>query len=453
MRTLRALVALTLISSLAGVAPADAQLSPYVIRVTNGRFEPPTLSVPVGAEVTWVVEESGHTVSASDYRFDWEPNRTLTRGETRSWTFTQDETVRYICRVHAPGMSGVITVGEGSPPPPPPPPISGETRSVPSTEYPTIDAALIDIPPDSEIVLQAGIYAPFVVPVDEVLIRSVTTPDEVVVDGSVVVDGQGIVKNGIRIAADKVRIRGLTVRRVAERAVWVQGDDAELSFVALDSGLTSAVTVAGGSRVKVSDSQVTGSPAAPGIELLGGTDALVQRLTISGARSGLDVRGTDGVVIRDSTFSGNGTGIALRSSLQDRILGVHAFANTINATNAPPNGLSVDLDPVTGAGIWADGAWGARFERNTISGSLTYAIAVTAISYPTLGVQISGNSLGSSRIADIGWDGVGTLCATQQGTYDPPTGFAGCDHGPSIGLPWPKVTAELLAYAAFGQII
>jgi plastocyanin len=453
MRIIRVLTAAAMLSGLAGVVPADAQLAPYVVRVVNGRFQPATISIPVGAEVHWVVEEAGHTVSASDYRFDWEPNRTLRKGETRSWTFTEDETVRYICRVHAPGMSGIITVGEGSPPPPPPPPISGETRSVPTAQYPTIDAALNDIPPDSEIVLQPGIYAPFTVPVDDLLIRSATVPEDVVVDGSVVVDGQGIVKNGIKISADDVRIRGLTITRVADRAVLVQGDDAELSFLTMDSGLASAVTLEGNRRIKVSDSQITGNPAAPGIELLGGADALIQRVTVSGARAGVDARGTDGVVIRRSTFSGSGTGVSLRSSLQDRILGVHVFENTINTTNAPPNGLSVDLDPVTGAGIWADGVWGARFERNTISGSMTYGIAVTGIGYPTLGAQLSANTISSSRIADIGWDGLGTLCADQGGTYDPPVGVQGCQRGPTLGLPYPKVSAELLIYAAFGQVI
>lgn len=446
------LVILALVAGLAPSVPATAQVSPYTVRVTGGRFNPPTLDVPVGAQVTWIIEENGHTVSASDYRFDWEPNRTLNKYETRSWTFTADETVRYSCRVHAPGMSGIITVGAGSPPPPPPPPISGETRQVPSTQYPTVAAALNDIPPDSEVVLQPGTYPPFKVGVDDVLIRSATTPDEVVVDGSVVIDGGGIAKTGIVIEANRVRVRGISVRKAADHAVTLTGNDTELRYMIVDSGLKGAITV-DGQRTRIADVSITGSAAAPGIELLGGDDVLVERVSVSGARAGVKAIGTDGVVVRNSTFAGTGAGIVLRSTPADRVIGGHLFRNTITSTNAPPLSITPELDPVTGAGIWLDGTWSVRTERNAIEASMTYGVAITSIVLPTLGARVLGNTISTSRIADLGWDGIGTACADQQGTTDPATGVPGCASGPSVGLPYPIVPAQLLLYAAFGPLI
>lgn len=435
----------------AAAAPVQCTASPCVIRVVGGRYDPPDLRVPLGATVQWLVQENGHTISASDYRFDWEPNSTLRAGDTRSWTFTADETVRYSCRIHAPGMSGIITVGQGSPPPPPSPEITGETRQVPSLMYPTVAAAMISIPPDSEIVLAPGTYPPFKVLVEDVLIRSATSPEAVVVDGSVVVDGGGISKTGITIAANRVRVRGLRVVKVADHAVRVDADDAQLSYLDLASGLLSAVRVSG-RRARIEDSIITGSIAAPGIDLVGGDDVLVRRVTVSGARAGLRAIGTDGVVVRNSTFAGGGSGIVIRSSPTDRVLGGHLFSNKVLRTNGPTLGLGADLDPVTGAGIWLDSTWGVRVERNTIEDSMTYAVAVTGAGGPTVDAFVSQTTASGSRIADVGWDGLGTACITHEGTTDPPLVLP-CSGRATPGVPYPRVLAELLLYAAVGQLL
>lgn len=440
---------------------SHAQLAPYVVQLQNSRFNPSQLEIPVGATVQWVARESGHTVSASDYRFDWEPNRTLTAGETREWTFTEDETFRYQCRIHAPAMSGIITVGLGSPPPPPPPDVTGDSRNVPSTEFPTMDAALVDLPRDSEIVLQPGVYPPFDVEVNEVLIRGTGVADDVVVDGSVVIDGGSIAKTGIHVLGDDVRLRGLSVRNVADDPVLIEGDDARLSHLSIQSGLASAIRARGASRVVIEDSIVTGAPAINGIVLERVYDALIQRSTVNSARTGIIARESVGIVVRDSTLAGNGTGIALRSMLgagvplvDGRTFGAHLIGNQIRATNGPVFGLDPSLDLITGAGIWLDATWSVLVERNTITTSNTYGVAATGLFGPTIGLQIRDNLIPSARTAAVGWDGLGTACVSGASPTEPPTLAMtnDCANGPRPGLPHPKVDIDLLTYAAVGPV-
>lgn len=452
----RVLPLLVLAASFASVAPARAET--HLVRLANGRFNPPTLEIAVGDRIQWLVQESGHTISASDYRFDYEPARTLTIGETREWTFTEDETFRYICRVHAPAMSGVITVGEGSPPPPPPPPISGDSRRVP-LEYPTIDAALVGIPPDSEIVLEPGTYEPFEIAIDDLLVRGATpletmTPGRATVDGGLGQGGLGIAKTGILVTGDQVAIRDLDVVSVADDAIVITGDDATISFAAIHAGYRSGINVRGASRSRIHDVTVAASPASTGIALDDPNAARIDRVTVAGAKSGLRAVGGNGVVIRSSTFAGSGTGIALRGTLGSPLLGVDVLGSSITQTANPqaPPGQSLDL--VTGAGIWVDGAWSVRLARNTITRTLSYGIAVTAFAGPSLDVRSIGNTVTETGIAAEGWDGIGTFCTDATSATEPPTMPATNPCGsPRPGVPYPKVDADLLAHAFVGTAV
>jgi plastocyanin len=448
----RTLPLLLLVASAATNAPARA--ATHLVRLTGGRFNPATIEIAVGDTVEWLVQENGHTISASDYRFDYEPNRTLTAGETRAWTFTEDETFRYICRIHAPAMSGIITVGEGSPPPPPPPPISGESRRVPSIAWPTIDAALVDIPADSEIVLEPRTYPPFEVDVDELLVRRATGA-ETSATGPAVIGGAGIAKTGIRISGNDVTIRDLEVVEIADDAIVIDGDDVAIEFVAIQSGYVTAITGSGAARTRITGTAIAANPGATGIAIDDPDGLLVEDTTITSAKNGIRVRGGSGVVVRRSIITGTGTGIALRSSPGAPLIGAHVLDNEITQTVNPIEPLDTQLDPVTGAGIWIDATWSARIERNVLSRTLTYGIAVTGLAGPSLDARMLDNEVTDAGIAAEGWDGLGTACTNAVSVTEPPTLATTnpCAAGPRPGLPYPKIAIELLSHAIAGTAI
>lgn len=448
---------LLLSAVIAGLLPASgAQAATHLITLQGSRFNPPEIQIAVGDTVRWTAMEHGHTVSASDYRFDFWPTKTLTPGESVEWTFTEDETFRYICRVHAPGMSGVITVGEGSPPPPPPPPITGESRRVPS-EFPTVNAALAGIVPDSEIILEPGVYPPFVVNVDDVLIRGaepneVTSPGPAVVDGAVI-DGSNLAKTGISIEADDVTLRNLHVVKVADRAIRVRGDDANLEFLHLQSGFFEGVEAVGAARTRISDTTIASSIGAVGIDASAPNGLLIQRTGITTAMIGIEVVGGGGVVVRDSSIAGSGSGITLRGTPGGPLIGAHVLRNTVTQTQNPIVPPATDLEIVTGAGVWTDGTWSVTVERNTFDKVLTYGVVSTGLQGPNLGTRIVGNVVSEAGIAEVGWDGIGTAC-TDSALTEPVwlTVSHSCGE-PAIGIPYPKVSADLLAHAAVGTAL
>lgn len=447
----RFLPLLMLATAIGGVLPARA--ATHLVQVVNGQFTPATLEIAVGDTVQWLVQENGHTISAADYRFDFDPDRTLRAGETREWTFTADETVRYICRVHAPGMGGVITVGEGSPPPPPPPEITGESRRVPTTQYPTIGAALAGIPADSEIVLEPGTYEPFEVAVDEVLVRG-ARPDETTASGRATIDGGGIAKRGILIRADEVTVRDLDVVRAAEVAVEIAGDDATISYATLQSGNLAAINAIGVERTRIVGVAIAGHPGANAIAVDDPDALLIDASTITSAKSGIRVRGGTGVVVRGTTITATGTGIAMRALQGRPVIGAHLAHNRIVQTHAPVSAPDRALDLVSGAGIWLDGSWSARIEDNELARTLTYGVAVTGLSGPNLDVALRRNVVSEHGIAAEGWDGIGTFCTDQDNETDPPTLRTTNPCGaPTAGVPYPKVSSEVLGFAFVGTAV
>ena len=72
-------------------------------------FDPAELTVKVGTTVTWkVVGQSTHDLAARDGSF---LNRTMSFGQTLSFTFTKAGRYPYICMQHeGDGMVGVVTV-------------------------------------------------------------------------------------------------------------------------------------------------------------------------------------------------------------------------------------------------------------------------------------------------------------------------------------------------------
>jgi plastocyanin len=98
------------VGSLSQVGPTAAHQGAAVdISVVDFAFEPGTVSVPVGATVTWTnTGARPHTVTADDGTFD---SGRLDPGEQFSQTFDQPGTFAYHCGFH-PEMQGSIVVTE-----------------------------------------------------------------------------------------------------------------------------------------------------------------------------------------------------------------------------------------------------------------------------------------------------------------------------------------------------
>jgi amicyanin len=87
-------------------APA-APVGSNAVAVDNFKFDPATLTVPVGSTVTWTnKDEEPHTIAAKDGSFH---SPTLDTKGTYSFTFTKPGSYDYICSIH-PFMTGTVVV-------------------------------------------------------------------------------------------------------------------------------------------------------------------------------------------------------------------------------------------------------------------------------------------------------------------------------------------------------
>lgn len=78
-----------------------------IIKIANFDFGPTTVTVPVGASVTWVNnDDDAHSVVADNHAFRSAP---LDTGESYSFTFAKAGTYGYHCGLH-PQMHGKIIV-------------------------------------------------------------------------------------------------------------------------------------------------------------------------------------------------------------------------------------------------------------------------------------------------------------------------------------------------------
>lgn len=104
---------LTLVLTVAGFtaysrgARAQSAADSNEIVIENFAFAPSTLTVKVGAKVTWVNrDDEPHTATATDKRF---ASKTLETGDRFSTEFTAPGTYKYYCALH-PKMTGQIIV-------------------------------------------------------------------------------------------------------------------------------------------------------------------------------------------------------------------------------------------------------------------------------------------------------------------------------------------------------
>lgn len=109
-----ALARSVIVAALSGILVGSAMLSAGEARaqsasvvIQNFSFMPPSLTVPVGATVTWTNQDTAPHTSTSDTGV-WESGA-LSTGQSFSFTFNQPGTFPYHCMIH-PGMLGTVVV-------------------------------------------------------------------------------------------------------------------------------------------------------------------------------------------------------------------------------------------------------------------------------------------------------------------------------------------------------
>ncbi len=79
----------------------------HEVLIEDFEFKPATLQISVGDTVTWInMDSAPHTATSNDEGFD---SGSLSKGESFSFTFEEEEIFDYICTFH-PYMEGEITV-------------------------------------------------------------------------------------------------------------------------------------------------------------------------------------------------------------------------------------------------------------------------------------------------------------------------------------------------------
>jgi amicyanin len=98
---------LLLVSSLSVTANDLPTAASAAVKIDNFVFEPQTLTVAVGATVTWTNKDDiPHTAVSTDGVFK---SKVMDTDETFSYTFTKAGTYPYFCSVH-PKMTGKVVV-------------------------------------------------------------------------------------------------------------------------------------------------------------------------------------------------------------------------------------------------------------------------------------------------------------------------------------------------------
>lgn len=432
---------------------AHAHLGSHEVQVRNGFYQPQELRIDAGETVTWHAFAAGHSITADDGRFDFPSSGLTQQGDRFEWTFTEDETVWFHCRVHRSSMFGIIVVGEGSSPTPPtsdPP----EVRAVPGG-YPTIGAALTDAPAGSVIELAPGPYREsVVVDVPGIVLRGTgASPADVRIEGGAV---RGI---GVSILAADVRVENLTVRRATFAGIAVGAvARATIDSVVVEDNGQYGIRMAGARggvvrEVRARDSRRAGIA----IEACDACDVVIDRVTVERNLAGIAATDATGVVIRYSTIRGNGTGIALRSTAGPQTApqrGAHVYGNLIRGNVLRPSTRPREAGPLeipTGSGIWIAGGRQNLIEHNDLAGHL-YNVAVTGLGGPSIDATIRLNTVGDATRADLAWDGIGAGVCFEHNTgpsSEPPLieRLSPCSAVPAPGVPYPLVTAMILLFA------
>lgn len=423
-----------------------AQAAEHEVLVKDNAYDAPVIAVQPGDTVVWTATRPGHTVTAADGRFDFHRGRTLEAGERQRWLFTEEEEVRYLCRVHA-GMEGVVRVGD-----PPRRAAPARPRIVVPDDVATIGAAAAAARPGTEILVRPGSYREAVVlATDGVRLRGLGRAPR-----AVVLDGERLREVGITVRGSGVSVEDLTVRHHRDAGIRVEGARGALvSGVALVGNDRYGVDAVGAAGTTVRRITATGaSVAGVSVRDCPACGALVEGASLQGNATGLLAQDATGLVVRGNRFERNGAGVVLRDTAGAEVVG-----NTLTddaATDVRTAPLPEGALLATGAGIWVSGGRGHRISGNVLSGH-TYEIAGTG-PRPVVDVRVTGNVVRSSRHAELGADGAGTgVCFTGNRrpdrtapSSDPPAVQAlyDCALPRTVGVPYPGVLARLAAHAA-----
>ena len=91
----------------AGARPTEQAGAAPEVKIDNFTFTAPTITVPVGTEVTWINRDDiPHTVVSQDGAFR---SKALDTDDKFSFKFRQPGTYRYFCSIH-PKMTAEVVV-------------------------------------------------------------------------------------------------------------------------------------------------------------------------------------------------------------------------------------------------------------------------------------------------------------------------------------------------------
>lgn len=95
--------------SMASDATPKTASKAYDVEIKDFAFSPATLTVPVGAKITWVnKDEEPHTVVSTSDAFK---SKALDTDEQFSFTFAKPGTYKYFCSVHPKMVATVVVEG------------------------------------------------------------------------------------------------------------------------------------------------------------------------------------------------------------------------------------------------------------------------------------------------------------------------------------------------------
>ncbi|MBW3657059.1 MAG: cupredoxin domain-containing protein [Actinobacteria bacterium] len=483
-----ALILMTLVAVGHHVPAASAAV--YGVTVVDSAYEPATLRIDPGDEVTWTwASTKAHTVTSDTGLFDSGQRS----GGSFSWPFPDPGTYAYHCQLHPSTMRGTIQVGDPVDPPDDP------ATLVYVTDAAGLVAAVAAAGPGTTIVLEPGHYellAPVVVDAPGVTIRGGRRPadDEVrgrgwktaapTVPAPEPVDPSEVVVTspGGVLRAFVVRARGdadpwakpvtaiedLTVTGFRLGAVHLAGAEgyrlARLVLTDPHGRWDHGILAEGASRGRVEDVLVSGARyAGVSVQHCRPCDVGIRGVTARGNFVGVEaLAASGGVHVLDSTFEDNVNGIVLHTidprgtSSEGAYVAGNTVAGSGSATAPRPTIYQPDrLTPGEGVGVWLATASRTTVARNLVSGG-RYAVAVTSRGGASDGDHIEMNTVGGTEIADLAWDGHGTnTCFSDNARPDgsePTSSPVAIQRAypcgsTTVGVPNPTVSADLLLAA------
>lgn len=444
--------------------PAGAASS-STVRVNGNRFEPFETAVDVDGTVRWIIEEDGHTIVADDDRFAFRgrDGGALPPGAVVTYRAgSQPGYVAYYCEIHGgrglAGMAGRIRVGD-------PPRVAGPRQRITRVpdDVPTLTAAVAAARPGDRIEIAPGEH-----PVDAPIavdVRGLSIVGTGRRPGGVVLAARGgaggLPPSALVVTAPGVRIENLSVRGFRRAGIHIDAAErTHVERVAVDGGgvTLDAVLVSRSSGVTLQRTTTTGARRA-GVRV---TDCGRCGTLIAGATShhnlvGMLIEAARGVVVRRATVTGNSAGIVARASSAETrrpvvvtVLGSRVHDN--RDRGRVPSAEVGDRFLAVGAGIWLDGPADSYVVRNRVHRN-GYGIVVAGA--PAVRTEVEGNHLADNVDADLAWDGLGSdVCfgvpaGAPSPSSDPPAIAALYPCGrPTVGVPYPVVTARLARRAA-----